>query len=113
MESRKFLLDQQLETNANDFRFGCLQDSEYHPWIKSFFNMARSGSYLYAATWWPFAQKALMLMTPPKVWLEQIQLYTQSVKKLKTRMEFEGTRPDLIQCLLDNKEKLVRGYNLA
>lgn len=88
-------------------RFGCLQDSEYHPWIRSFFAMARSGSYLYAMAWWPLLQKALMFMTPPRVWIEQIQLYTQSVKKLKKRMEFEGKRPDLVQCFLDNKEKLV------
>lgn len=69
--------------------------------------MARSGSYLYAMAWWPMLQKALMFMTPPRVWIEQIQLYTQSVKKLKKRMEFEGKRPDLVQCFLDNKEKLV------
>lgn len=62
----------------------------------------------------------MLRMIPRKDKEEQVQLYFQNVEKLKRRMAVEGKRPDLIQSLLDSKEKLVsnafssktRAYNV-
>jgi cytochrome P450 len=73
-----------------------------------FFESAKLATRFYATSWFPNIQKLMEKMFPlSKEDMEaQIGIYIANIKKLKKRMASEESRPDLIQSLLDNKEKL-------
>ncbi|KAG9251084.1 cytochrome P450 ClCP1 [Emericellopsis atlantica] len=90
--------------------FGCLESGEYHPWVRSFFNLAQTGTYLYGASWWPTLQKMIIRSIPKKSIQEQIQMYMMAVQKTKKRMDMVETRADFAQALLDRRDKI--GLNM-
>lgn len=93
------------------YRFHCLDGSDYHPFVSSFFKAAFTGTLLYAVSYWPWLQKTMIYLTPKKTIKEQAELYIASIKKLYKRMEAQDERPDFIQSLLERKDKLVSYFN--
>jgi cytochrome P450 len=87
--------------------FGCLESGEYHPWVRSFFKLAQTGTYLYGASWWPVLQKMIIKCIPKSQIQEQIQMFLMAVRKTKKRMDMVETRADFAQALLDRRDKIV------
>ncbi|KAI1076269.1 cytochrome P450 [Whalleya microplaca] len=87
--------------------FGCLDSSDYHPWVRMIFEVARVGTLLQTANFFPFLKKILFAMAPKSA-VEQRENHHQLTKmKLIKRMEMPGERIDLIEGLLKNKEEWV------
>ncbi|EFQ34350.1 cytochrome P450 [Colletotrichum graminicola M1.001] len=84
--------------------FGCLDSSDYHPWVRSIFQMVRLGTVLQTGTHYPFVLKLMMAMVPEKMKRERAQHGEFTEAKLKRRMELEHERPDLIEGLLKRKD---------
>ncbi|GKT50059.1 trichothecene efflux pump TRI12 [Colletotrichum spaethianum] len=84
--------------------FGCLDGSDYHPWVKSIFQMARLGTVLQTGTHYPFVLKLMMAMIPEKAKRERAHHEEFTEAKLKRRMELGQDRPDLIEGLLKKKD---------
>ncbi|KAL0933736.1 cytochrome p450 [Colletotrichum truncatum] len=84
--------------------FGCLDGSDYHPWVKAIFQMARLGTVLQLATHYPFIGKLMMAMVPAKA-IRERQVHEDFTKaKLQRRMELGQDRPDLIEGFLKKKD---------
>ena len=87
--------------------FGCLSNSEYHPWVKMIFETAHVGVYLQSVSHYPLL-KDLLLRMVPKSMKEKREHHLELTKaKLQRRME-TGERPDLIEGLLKKKDEWVR-----
>ncbi|KAF9880334.1 cytochrome p450 [Colletotrichum karsti] len=84
--------------------FGCLDGSDYHPWVRSIFQMARVGTILQVATHYPWIMPIMMAMVPKKVMEERENHENFTKAKLQRRMELGQERPDLIEGLLKKKD---------
>ncbi|KAK6211426.1 cytochrome P450 [Colletotrichum tabaci] len=85
--------------------FGCLDGSDYHPWVKSIFQMARVGTVMQTGTHYPFVLKLFMALIPEKVKREQSQHDEFTEAKLRRRMDLGQERPDLLEGLLRKKDE--------
>ncbi|KAI3553090.1 cytochrome P450 [Colletotrichum abscissum] len=83
--------------------FGCLDGSDYHPWVAAIFQMARLGTVLQTGKHYPFVMKLMMAMVPEKAKRERAHHEEFTEAKLRRRMDL-GSRPDLIEGLLKKKE---------
>ncbi|KAK1985268.1 cytochrome P450 [Colletotrichum cereale] len=86
--------------------FGCLDSSDYHPWVKSIFQMARAGTVLQTGSHYPFVTKIMMAMIPEKAKRERAHHEELTEAKLKRRIELGHERPDFIEGLLRKKDDL-------
>ena len=88
--------------------FGCLEKSEYHPWVKAIFQVARVGTIFQSCAHYPILIK-LLLAIAPKSAMEERQKHIDMTKdKLRRRMESDKDRPDLIEGLLKRADEWVR-----
>jgi cytochrome P450 len=86
--------------------FGCLDSSDYHPWVRIIFKMARAGVVLQGLAYYPTLQRFVMSLVP-RSFREENQAHEDLTKeKLLRRMEI-GERPDLIEGLLKRKDEWV------
>lgn len=91
--------------------FGCLDSSDYHPWVKALFEMARVGTFFQAACHYPFAQRFLLSLVPKSARAKRQQHLDFTQAKLLRRMELGEGRPDLIEGLLKKKEEWNLGLD--
>ncbi|KAK3386377.1 cytochrome P450 [Sordaria brevicollis] len=85
--------------------FGCLEKSEYHPWVKNLFKMASAGTIFQIMSHYPALMK-LMLALAPKSLMEEHEKHTENAKdKLRRRMEMGQDRADLVEGLLKRKDE--------
>lgn len=85
--------------------FGCLDNSDYHPWVRAIFQMARVGTVLQTVIHFPILKKILLSMVPKRMMEERQNHLDFTEAKLKKRMELGGERPDLVEGLLRKKEE--------
>lgn len=88
--------------------FGCLNSDTSVPFVNAFFKGCRHAARLYALAYFPTLQKWELQRAAKDqdAIAEQVGFLREGILKLKKRMDSEETRPDLIQSLLDNREKL-------
>ncbi|KAF4778885.1 cytochrome P450 ClCP1 [Colletotrichum scovillei] len=90
--------------------FGCLEKSEYHPWVKAIFLSARLGVFAQTAGHFPFLKKIIFTLLAAKAAKKaRGENLARAKAKLERRMELgkkEGGRPDLIEGLLKKKDEL-------
>ncbi|KAK1674114.1 cytochrome P450 [Colletotrichum godetiae] len=90
--------------------FGCLEKSEYHPWVKAIFQSARLGVFAQTAGHFPFLKKIIFtLLATEAAKKARGDNLARAKAKLERRMELgkkEGGRPDLIEGLLKKKDEL-------
>lgn len=79
--------------------FGCLQDSELHPWISMIFDNLRAVCLFSAVGQWPWAIKALRAMLPPKIKALQKNHFDEAAKRVDERLAIESDRPDFVTLL--------------
>ncbi|KAF6808212.1 cytochrome p450 [Colletotrichum musicola] len=90
--------------------FGCLEKSEYHPWIRGIFMSARLGTIVQTVNHYPFLKSILFYLLATKSTKEaKGRNLARAKEKLRRRIEVgakEGGRPDLIEGLLNKKDEL-------
>ncbi|KAJ0136936.1 Uncharacterized protein HZ326_20054 [Fusarium oxysporum f. sp. albedinis] len=90
--------------------FDCLQDSNYHPWVKIIFESLREVAYIRALTLTGLgviAECALAMVGKARA--ENMELVTQKVLR---RMEMRSDRDDLVAGLLKKKDELFQGLTM-
>lgn len=91
--------------------FGCLDSSDYHPWVRIIFQMARAGVVLQALGYYPSLKNFLLSLVPDSVREQNQQHEELTNEKLRRRMELGAERPDLIEGLLRKKDEWVSALN--
>ncbi|KAI1633880.1 cytochrome P450 [Biscogniauxia mediterranea] len=89
--------------------FGCLDNSDYHPWVRSIFQLARFGTVMQTANHFPPLKKIITIALSSKQLRRGRQQHREFTKaKLQRRIELGKTteRPDLVEGLLKKKEEL-------
>ncbi|KAJ5216801.1 cytochrome P450 monooxygenase [Penicillium chermesinum] len=86
--------------------FGCLQNSEYHPYVHLIFESARAGTIFQTIGFYPTLKKIFWAMVPKSAMARFVRQTKLSMAKLARRMEPGNERSDLIEGLLLNKEEL-------
>lgn len=87
--------------------FGCLQNSEYHPYVHLIFESARVGTIFQTIGFYPVLKRIFWAMVPQSAMARFVRQVNLSMAKLKKRMEPGNERADLIEGLLLNKNELV------
>ncbi|KAL5356335.1 cytochrome P450 monooxygenase [Aspergillus floccosus] len=86
--------------------FGCLEKSEYHPFIPLLLKSSRMGSVLFSLSFYPMLRSVVFAMIPKSL----IRLFEDhrkmSIEKLRDRMKLDGERHDLIEGLLRKKDEM-------
>ncbi|KAK0750225.1 cytochrome P450 [Schizothecium vesticola] len=85
--------------------FGCLENGEYHPWVKAIFQVARTGTVFQTAAHYPILMRLLLALAPKKMMEERMEHMEMTKAKLRRRMEGGKERPDLVEGLLKKKEE--------
>jgi cytochrome P450 len=86
--------------------FGCLENSDYHPWVKSIFELGHVGTFFQAACHYPILQKLAINLVPKSAMEKRQQHIDFNRAKLLKRIELGHDRPDLIEGLLKKKVDL-------
>ncbi|KIN02897.1 hypothetical protein OIDMADRAFT_160486 [Oidiodendron maius Zn] len=85
--------------------FGCLDNSDYHPWVSAIFDNIKAGIYIKALNYLPYGQELASLFVPKKL-LEKKKTYNEiTVEKVKHRIGLAEERPDFLGNILKRKEK--------
>ncbi|KAI5918886.1 cytochrome P450 [Camillea tinctor] len=90
--------------------FGCLSTSNYHPWVRSIFQIARFGTVMQTAQFFPLLSKILIAVLSSKRLRRGREQHQELTKaKVQRRMELGKSteRPDLIEGLLKKKDEWV------
>lgn len=87
--------------------FGCLDNSDYHPWVKAIFEVARAGTVFQSLAHYPVLVKMLLALIPTKFLEEREKHMNMTLEKLKRRMEAGKERADLVEGLLKRADEWV------
>ncbi|KAK3689396.1 cytochrome P450 [Podospora appendiculata] len=85
--------------------FNCLDNSEYDPWVKAIFQVARVGTIFQSCAHYPFLMRLLLSLAPKKLTDERQELMEKTKVKLRRRMESTKERPDLVEGLLKKRDE--------
>ncbi|KAJ0269092.1 hypothetical protein COL940_012771 [Colletotrichum noveboracense] len=89
--------------------FGCLERSDYHPWIRTIFISARLGTVVQIANHYPWLKKLMLnLLATKSARAIRGKNLNNAREKVQRRMDLDGKgcRPDLIEGLLKKKDEL-------
>lgn len=92
--------------------FGCLENSDYHPWVRSITRTVKIGSYIQAI----YELGGIQLVTwivDSGIWTSRSEHKRQVNKKLAQRIQLDAERPDLIEGLIRKQIDLVTKPNLC
>ncbi|KAF4626368.1 hypothetical protein G7Y89_g11791 [Cudoniella acicularis] len=89
-----------------DESFECLQHSEYHPWISLIFNNIKATCFIITARFYPLIDSILVKCIPKSIKKLQSDHYQQVRDKVQRRLTREIQRPDLMDSVMKNNEKL-------
>jgi len=87
--------------------FGCLDNSDYHPWVKAIFEVARAGTVFQSLAHYPVLVKVLLALIPSKFLEEREKHMQMTLTKLKRRMEAGKERADLVVGLIKRADEWV------
>ncbi|KAJ5413640.1 hypothetical protein N7509_000267 [Penicillium cosmopolitanum] len=80
--------------------FGCLKDSEYHPWVSTMFQSIKTGAFLRALSIYPILAFLIRKAMPKRLIQKRIQHYQLSKERVNRRLEMNTSRPDFISYIL-------------
>ncbi|KAF5002153.1 hypothetical protein FDECE_10715 [Fusarium decemcellulare] len=89
--------------------FGCLGSSDYHPWVKIIFQMARFGCVMQVASYFPLLRQVIIrLLSSESIRNRKQEHQSLTKNKLLRRMKLgaSGGRPDLIEGLIRKKDEM-------
>ncbi|KAG8158063.1 hypothetical protein KVR01_011824 [Diaporthe batatas] len=84
--------------------FGCLEESNWHSWVKTIFYLAELGAYMQSAAHYPTITKSLLRLVPKSLMksFNEHAVFTQN--RVAKRMELGKVRHDLIEGLIMKQE---------
>lgn len=85
--------------------FGCLQDSRYHPWVKTIFHSIKTGAFLRALSIYPTLSRAAQSLMPRSLLQKRINHYQFSKNRVGQRLAISSTRPDFISYILRHNDE--------
>ncbi|KAF2183917.1 cytochrome P450 [Zopfia rhizophila CBS 207.26] len=80
--------------------FGCLENSEYHPWVLEIFSYFKLGALFSTIRFYDLLAQLLMRMLPAKTVEAQERNYQWACKKVHRRMNLEIQREDFMNKIL-------------
>lgn len=80
--------------------FGCLQGSEYHPWVATIFKSVKTGAFIRAFQIYPILALAMRKMMPKSMIRRRVEHAQMSKEKVARRLQMTTTRPDFISYIL-------------
>ncbi|KAF3760190.1 cytochrome P450 [Cryphonectria parasitica EP155] len=80
--------------------FGCLENSDYHPWVSMIFAGIKFGAYGLTSRSLPWVQRLVMALVPRGLAKKREEHLKLTKEKLLKRMNMGASRPDLIEGLL-------------
>lgn len=87
--------------------FGCLQESNYHPWVSFLFNSFKAATFLGATRSFPTLTKILVRLVPKDLIQARIQHSEYTAEKVVKRRSMGAERGDFMSNVLRNNEKEV------
>jgi len=85
--------------------FGCLENSDYHPWVRAIFDTVKAGIYINALKYVPYGQKAAWFFISKELLAKKKTHHQITVEKVKHRVGLTEERPDFLGNILKRKEK--------
>lgn len=86
--------------------FGCLEASDYHPWVSMIFSTAKFGTVLQTATFYPLLRRLIIkIISSPGAQAKMAAHEDMTKSKLLQRMDLGNERPDLVEGLLKRKDE--------
>lgn len=86
--------------------FGCLEQSQYHPWVSMIFQSIKLGAFLQVVNTFPLIKPLLLLVVPKELVAKRKEHLKLTKEKLLKRMDLGAERPDFLEGLLKNKTEL-------
>lgn len=86
--------------------FGCLEQSQYHPWVAMIFQSIKVGTWLQVMNFYPWAKPLLLLVVPKDLVAKRKEHLKLTKEKLLKRMDLGAERPDFLEGLLRKKDDL-------
>ena len=80
--------------------FGCLEGSEYHPWVATIFHSIKTGAFLRALSVYPFVAAQVRKVMPKRLLQRRLAHYQMSKDKVTQRLATTTARPDFISYIL-------------
>ncbi|KAL0935178.1 cytochrome p450 [Colletotrichum truncatum] len=90
--------------------FGCLDNSEYHPWVRTVFDLIKVGVVFQTANHYSFLRKIITsVLSTETMRQRRMDHKDMTMQKVLRRIELgkTGPRPDLIEGLLKKKDEWV------
>ncbi|KAH8587676.1 cytochrome P450 [Bisporella sp. PMI_857] len=85
--------------------FGCLENSDYHPWVSIIFDNIKGGAIMRAFSYIPYGEEAAEYFVPKKL-VARHKLHRQmTLEKVTHRTQLEEERPDFLGHIMKRKEK--------
>jgi cytochrome P450 len=79
--------------------FGCLESSEFHPWVSLIFSSLRAATYRASLRYYPSMDWLLRFAVPRSVMQKQLEHWQLTVDKINRRLSTEKQRTDLISMI--------------
>ena len=80
--------------------FGCLEGSEYHPWVATIFQSIKTGASLRALSVYPFLAAQIPKVMPKRLIQKRLAHHQVSKDKVTQRLATTTARPDFISYIL-------------
>jgi cytochrome P450 len=85
--------------------FGCLQNADYHPWVRNIFGNVKALSFMQACMQYQTIMKLLHWCIPPSLQAKRRKHYEFSENRAKHRMEADSSRKDFMSYILKHNDK--------
>ena len=82
--------------------FGCLEKSQYHPWVALIFAFMRAVSIMVAIRFYPWIDYVVMKFTPRSLVKMQQDHFQLAVEKVHRRLNLETRRDDFMTPIVNN-----------
>jgi cytochrome P450 len=82
--------------------FGCLKDSQLHPWIDLIFKSIKALAYDGMARQFPVFHKLLSALIPKRVKQKAVEHFELAARRVDRRLETKTTRSDFMSAILQN-----------
>ncbi|OHW89503.1 cytochrome p450 [Colletotrichum incanum] len=83
--------------------FHCLEDSDYHPWVKLIFEGVKGGAFKMNARRYPLVERLLMKFVPADLRKKRDQHLALTHEKVAKRLSVKSERPDFMASMLGKK----------
>lgn len=86
--------------------FGCLEESQYHPWVAMIFLSIKVGVWLQVMAIYPLLRPLLLVVMPQELLRKRKEHLELTKQKLLKRMKLGAERPDFLEGLLHKRDEL-------